>query len=113
MCSTQRCPECDYPKCEGGHTKPDTTPLTITIGDDERVIVMDETQRRLDAARAIHRKQYDRGYLLSQKGQDETAQRILDNANAALRAAEEAYAEARLTARLEAAAETRFLEKRS
>jgi len=97
MCSTQRCPECDYPKCEGGHTKPDTTPLYLTfgVGQGERVIVMDETQRRLDAARAIYRKQYDRGFLLSQKGQDEQAQRILDNANATLRSAEEDYAAAR------------------
>jgi len=94
MCSTQRCPECDYPKCEGGHTKPDTAPLYIQMGA-TRVIVQDEAQRRLDAARAIYRKQYDRGYLLSQKGQDETAQRILDNANAALRSAEADYAAAR------------------
>jgi hypothetical protein len=94
MCSTQRCPECDYPKCEGGHTRPDTTPLYIQMGF-TKVVVNDEAQRRLDAARAIYRKQYDKGYLLSQKGQDETAQRILDNANAALRAAEEGYAAAR------------------
>jgi hypothetical protein len=78
-------------------SRPDTTPLYLTfgVGQDEKVIVQDETQRRLDAARAIYRKQYDRGYLLSQKGQDEQAQRILDNANAALRSAEEDYAKAR------------------
>lgn len=75
-------------------TKPDTTPLYIQMGA-TKVIVQDEAQRRLDAARAIYRKQYDRGYLLSQKGQDEQAQRILDNANAALRAAEADYAAAR------------------
>jgi hypothetical protein len=98
MCSTQRCPECDYPKCEGGHTKPDTTPLYIRFADEDgehKVIVQDAVQQRLDAARAIYRKQYDKGYSLSERGHSEMAQRILDNANAALREAEEAYAAAR------------------
>lgn len=83
--------------------KPDTTPLYLTV-EGQRVIVMDETQRRLDAARAIYRKQYDRGYNLSERGDSETAQRILDNANAALRAAEADYAKARSDARRETAA---------
>src|SRR5262245_52292900 len=74
--------------------RPDTTPLYIAIGDG-KAIIQDETQRRLDAARTIYRKQYDRGYALSARGDSEKAQRILDNANTALRAAEAQYAEAR------------------
>lgn len=68
----------------------DTTPLYFN-----GAIVQDQTQRRLDAARAAYRRSYDRGYLLSEQGRHEVAQRILDAANADLCKAELAYAAAR------------------
>jgi len=74
--------------------RPDTTPLYIQMGM-TRVIVQDKAQRELDIARDQHRRAYNRGYSLSERGDSEKAQRILDNANAALRAAEERYAELR------------------
>ena len=52
------------------------------------MIIQDAAQRKLDEALARYRKEWDRGYLLSQRGRDEEAQRILDRANAARRAAE-------------------------
>jgi len=57
--------------------------------------IMDKAQRDLDAAAAKYRRSYDRGYLLSQKGEDERAQRILDRANAEYDAAKAAFAKAR------------------
>ena len=59
------------------------------------MIVVDAVQRKLDEARAVYRRQYDKGYMLSMRGRDEEAQRILDRANAALRRAEIDYDEAR------------------
>jgi hypothetical protein len=56
---------------------------------------MDKAQRDLDAAQERYRKQYDRGYLLSQKGEDERAQSILDRANDEWDAAKSAFAQAR------------------
>ena len=69
----------------------DTSPLRTVSG----AILVDDVQRRLDAARKQYRKQYDRGYLLSEQGSHGAAQRILDAANAALRKAEQEYAAAR------------------
>lgn len=76
------CVECDNPRPHRPHM-------------DDRPIYADALWQDLEDARRKYRRAYDRGYLLSQKGQDETAQRILDNANAALRAAEADYAAAR------------------
>jgi len=56
---------------------------------------MDKAQTDLDAAARRYRKQYDRGFLLSQKGEDVRAQQILDRANAEYDAAKAAFAEAR------------------
>jgi len=72
-------------------SKPDTSPLRTESG----AIVVDEVQKNLDHARGLYRRQYDRGFLLSQKREAEKAQSILDRANKALREAEEAYAAAR------------------
>jgi hypothetical protein len=58
-------------------------------------IVEDDAQRRLDSARAVYRRQYDKGYSLSERGESDRAQRILDQANAALRQAEFGYARSR------------------
>ena len=58
-------------------------------------IIVDQAQRDLDAARAKYRAAYNRGYKLSEKGQDVQAQRILDKANAEYNAAKEAFAKAR------------------
>lgn len=62
---------------------------------DARPIYTDAIQQDLDVARRKHRKAYDRGYLLSQRGEDVKAQRILDAANAALNKAKASYAAAR------------------
>ena len=62
---------------------------------DSRPIYNDALQQDLDAARRKYRKAFDRGYLLSQKGQAEEAQRVLDAANAALAKAVSNYAAAR------------------
>ena len=59
------------------------------------MILLDTAQRNLDDARAVYRQQYDRGYMLSMRGQAEKAQEILDKANATLRRAEVEYDEAR------------------
>jgi len=70
--------------------KPNTAPLY-----QGRAIVVDEIQRKLDIAREEYRRAYDRGYLLSERGDYEKAQAILDAANRALREAEWDYAAAR------------------
>ena len=72
--------------------KPNTTPLYLG-----RAIVVDEIQRKLDIAREEYRRAYDRGYLLSERGDYEKAQAILDAANQKLREAEWDYAAARGT----------------
>ena len=59
------------------------------------MILMDKAQRDLDAAAKRYRKQYDKGYILSQQGEDERAQRILDRANTEYDAAKAAFAKAR------------------
>jgi hypothetical protein len=69
---------------------PDTTPLRI--GD---AILVDDAQRDLDAARARYRKEYDRGYFLSERGNDVAAGRILHAASEALYRAELRYEAAR------------------
>lgn len=43
--------------------------------------LQDAAQSQLDRAAAKYRREYDRGYLLSQQGDSERAQRILDKAN--------------------------------
>ena len=70
--------------------RPDTSPLRVN-----GLIVADDAQRRLDDARSIYRRAYNRGYSLSERGDDAGAQRILDNANAALRRAETIYEQER------------------
>lgn len=70
--------------------KPDTTPLRIN-----GVIVQDGVQANLDTARRRYRREYDRGYLLSEQGHDLHAQRVLDEANRELLLAETKYAQAR------------------
>ena len=62
---------------------------------DSRPIYNDALQQDLDAARRKYRKAYDRGFLLSQRGEDVEAQRILDAANAAFNRAKANYAAAR------------------
>lgn len=69
---------------------PDTSPLRL-----DGVIVQDAIQASLDTARRAYRREYDRGYLLSEQGHAEHAQRVLDDANRELRAAEMRYAQAR------------------
>lgn len=51
---------------------------------------MQFTDPTLEKARRKHRRDYDRGFILSQKGEDERGQRILDKANRELAAAEAA-----------------------
>jgi hypothetical protein len=70
--------------------KPDTSPLRIN-----GVIVQDGIQANLDTARRRYRREYDRGYLLSEQGHSEHAQRVLDTANSELLLAETKYAKAR------------------
>jgi hypothetical protein len=62
---------------------------------DSRPIYVDALQQDLDAARRKYAKAYDRGYLLSQKGEDIEAQRILNAANAAWEKAKANYLAAR------------------
>jgi hypothetical protein len=62
------------------------------------MIVMDDAQRKLDAAAAKYRRQYNRGYSLSERGKDVAAQAILDRANVEYDAAKAAFAKARGTA---------------
>ena len=62
---------------------------------DSRPIYNDALQQDLDAARRKYRKAYDRGFLLSQRGEDVEAQRILTAANAALERAKANYLAAR------------------
>jgi hypothetical protein len=45
------------------------------------VRIQDHAQNQLDRAARKYRREYDRGYLLSQQGDSERAQRILDKAN--------------------------------
>jgi multidrug efflux pump subunit AcrA (membrane-fusion protein) len=71
--------------------RPNTEPLRTASG----AIILDEVQRKLDAARAAYRASYNRGYSLSERGESERAQRYLDNANAMLRRAEAEYEAAR------------------
>jgi len=56
------------------------------------MILYDDALKKLDAARAKYRRDYDQGYGLSERGDYERAQQILDKANADLRAAEAEYA---------------------
>ena len=70
--------------------KPDTSPLRLG-----GVIVHDGIQANLDTARRKYRREYDRGYLLSEQGHAEHAQRVLDEANSELLLAEQKYAKAR------------------
>jgi len=44
-------------------------------------ILVDKAQRNLDAASRRYYRAYNRGYLLSQRGDEEKGQRILDRAN--------------------------------
>ena len=69
----------------------DTSPLRTTTG----AVIVDSAQRRLDQARRNYRRAYNRGYALSEQGDAERAQAILDQANAVLRVAEQEYATAR------------------
>jgi len=70
--------------------KPDTSPLRIG-----GVIVQDGVQSNLDTARRRYRREYDRGYMLSEQGHHDHAQRVLDAANSELLLAEKKYAAAR------------------
>jgi len=70
--------------------RPDTSPLRIN-----GVIVQDGVQANLDTARRRYRREYDRGYLLSEQGHADHAQRVLDEANRELLLAEQKYAQAR------------------
>lgn len=74
--------------------RPNTEPLRIPSG----AIVVDDVQRKLDAAKAAYRREYDRGYGLAERGSDIEAQRILDRANAKLREAEVEYEASRRAA---------------
>ena len=58
-------------------------------------IYNDALQQDLDAARRKYRRAYDRGFLLSQQGEDVEGQRILDAANRMLAKAEANFAAAR------------------
>jgi len=71
-------------------TKPDTSPLR-----QNGAVVLDTVQRDLDTARRRYRREYDRGYLLSEQGHADHAQRVLDAANSELLLAERKYAQAR------------------
>lgn len=62
---------------------------------DRRPIFNDALQQDLDRARQKYRRAYDRGFLLSQKGEDVEGQRILDAANAAYERAKAGYLAAR------------------
>ena len=59
------------------------------------MIVMDKAQRSLDAARRKYRRAFNRGYSLAARGDDEKGHSILVKANAELKAAEAAFAQAR------------------
>jgi hypothetical protein len=58
-------------------------------------IYNDALQQDLDRARQKYRRAYDRGFLLSQKGDDVEGQRVLDAANRMLAKAEANFAAAR------------------
>lgn len=55
------------------------------------MILMDEAQKQLDAAAAKYRRAYNRGYGLSERGEIDKAQAILDRANAEYNAAKAAF----------------------
>jgi hypothetical protein len=57
--------------------------------------VMDKAQREYDAAQERYRRAYNRGYGLSERGDWEQAQRLLDAANKEWDAAKAAFALAR------------------
>ena len=70
-------------------------PLYVTLPSGEKAIVTDGVQQALDAARDAYRRTYTRGYSLSERGEVEKAQSILDRANDDLNAAEQRYLKAR------------------
>ena len=57
--------------------------------------IMDKAQRDLDAAAAKYRRAYNRGYAMSERGDAERAQAILDRANREYDAAKAAFAKTR------------------
>jgi len=69
-------------------------PLYVQAGG-TRAIVVDQAQADLDEARRAYNRAYTRGYSLSERGQVEKAQSILDRANQDLNAAELRYLKAR------------------
>lgn len=69
-------------------------PLYVQAGG-TRAIVVDRAQQDLDEARRAYRAAYSRGYSLSERGEVEKAQAILDRANADMNAAEQRYLAAR------------------
>jgi hypothetical protein len=71
-------------------TKPDISPLRVC-----GAILVDEAQCKLDEARRIYRREFDRGYALCQRGLWQQGEAILDAADAKLRLAEKRYASAR------------------
>ena len=54
-------------------------------------MLMDTAQTALDEAAAKYRRAYNRGYSLSEQGEDRKAQRILDRANAEYDAAKRVF----------------------
>ena len=72
-------------------------PLTIALPGGTRGIVVDKAQQDLDEARKVYNRAYNRGYSLSERGEVEKAQDILDRANRDLNAAELRYLDARQT----------------
>ena len=58
-----------------------STAVRSTLPGGTRGIVVDKAQQDLDEARRAYNRSYTRGYSLSERGQDEKAQAILDKAN--------------------------------
>jgi hypothetical protein len=59
------------------------------------MIIVDAAQKKLDAAAAKYRREYNRGYAMSERGDSERAQAILDKANREYDAAKAEFAKAR------------------
>ena len=76
----------------GGNT---VDPTTGALRTPEGLTIVDNAQRALDTARDKYRRAYNRGYRLSEKGEDVRAQAILDKANAEFAAAKATFAAAR------------------
>ena len=56
------------------------------------MIIVDQAQRDLDKAAAKYRRAYNRGYAMSERGDYERAQALLDKANAEYDAAKAKFA---------------------